>query len=405
MMQKNIRPDAARELLAAQNAITHTEVVTLSEARGRVLASDFIAVIDNPPFDRSAFDGYALRSADITGASQENPVTLAIDEEIPAGRAPRFATESGHAAKILTGAPVPEGADAVIKFELTEYTDERVTVTGPLRSGENVIYAGEDFARGRVVLPAGSLITPAMLGVIASQGLDSTEVFTKPLATMVNVGSEIVRPGTPLPPAKIYNSSRYSLEGYIRELGMEFADGGVVPDDPERIAAAVRTAAACSDLVITTGGASTGDYDFAAATAELVGGNVLFWKVAMRPGGALLAYMLGETMVLSLSGSPGAAVLGLVHIAHPYIRKLCGRSDVWPEECLLRLAEAQTRKNPVTRILRGNLAIKSGEAVFVAEATQRGGDLASLIAADVLVLIPAGTPPLEAGALVQAFRI
>jgi molybdopterin molybdotransferase len=385
--------------------MTHTETVALSEALGRVLASDFVATIDNPPFDRSAFDGYAFRSADAAAASKENPVTLAIDEEIPAGQAPRFGTKPGHAAKILTGAPLPEGADAVIKFELTEYTDERVTVFEPLRSGENVIYTGEDFPRGTTLLPGGSVITPAMLGVIASQGLDSIEVFTKPLATMVNVGSEIIRPGTPLSPAQIYNSSRYSLEGYIRELGMEFADGGVVPDDPERIAAAVRTAAACSDLVITTGGASTGDYDFAAATAELVGGDVLFWKVAMRPGGALLAYLLGETMVLSLSGSPGAAVLGLVHVAYPYIRKLCGRADIWPEECVVRLAEAQTRKNPVTRILRGNLAIRDGEAVFVAEATQRGGDLASLIACNVLVEISAGTPPLEAGALVRAFRV
>jgi molybdopterin molybdotransferase len=404
-MIKNIGIDEARELLLAQEAATHTETLALSGALGRVLARDFGAGTDNPPFDKSAFDGYALRSEDIFGASKENPVTLIIDEEIPAGHVPRFDTTRGHAAKILTGAPIPRGADAVIKFELTNFTDERVTVYEALRPGENVIYAGEDFPKGALMLEGGRLITPAMLGVIASQGMTDIEVFKKPVATLINVGTELVRPGEPLSPAKIYNSSRYSLEGYVRGLGLAFGDGGVVDDAPERIAEAVRTAAESSDLVITTGGASVGDYDFAVRAAELAGGDMLFWKISMRPGGAMLAYRLGGKLILSLSGSPGAAVFGLIHIARPYIRKLCGRTDVWPGECLVYLQMAQKKGNPVTRLLRGSLAIEDGRAIFAPEKTQRGGDLASLIRSDLLVVIPEGTPPLEAGALVKAYRV
>jgi molybdopterin molybdotransferase len=404
-MITGINPDEGRKLLLAQNAAARTETVALSMALGRVLARDFVAQLDNPPFDRSAFDGYALRSEDIQTASKENPVTLIIDEEIPAGHVPKFDIAPGHAAKILTGAPIPNGADAVIKFELTDFTNEKVTVYEPLTRGENVIYAGEDFPKGTTLLEGGGIITPAMLGVIASQGICEIEVFERPVATLINVGSEIIIPGESLTPAKIYNSNRFSLGGYIRELGLNVVCGEIIPDDPRCIANAIKAAARGSDIVITTGGASTGDYDFAKSAAELAGGEVLFYKVAMRPGGAILAYMLEDTMVLSLSGSPGAAALGLIHIANPYMRKLCGRSDVWPEECIVRLKEAQPRKNPITRLLRGNLAIENGEALFVAEQSQRGGDLASLIKCDLLIEVPEGTPPLEAGAKVRAFRV
>jgi molybdopterin molybdotransferase len=404
-MITGINPDKGRKLLLAQSAAMRTETVPLATALGRVLARDFVARADNPPFDRSAFDGYALRSADVQNAAAEHPITLIIDEEIPAGHSPKFGAKPGHAAKILTGAPIPKGADAVIKFELTDFTDESVTIREPLARGANVICAGEDFPKGAALLEGGGIITPAFLGVIASQGICEIEVFERPIATLINVGSEIVEPGVPLPDAKIYNSNKFSLGGYIRELGLDINFGEIIPDDPERIAKAVQAAACGSDIVITTGGASTGDYDFAAKVAELTGGEALFHKVAMRPGGAILAYVLDGTVVLSLSGSPGAAALGLMHIANPYLRKLCGRADVWPEECIVRLKESQPRTNPITRLLRGSLAIEDGEALFIAERSQRGGDLASLIKCDLLIEIPAGTPPLDAGAKVRAFRI
>jgi molybdopterin molybdotransferase len=158
-------------------------------------------------------------------------------------------------------------------------------------------------------------------------------------------------------------------------------------------------------MLITTGGAATGDYDFAYKTAEMLGGEVLFWKVAMRPGGALLAYTLNGKLVLSLSGNPGAAALGLLHIALPYIKKLCGRTDVLCEKCTLKLRKAQQKKNPVLRLIRGFLVLEDGEAYFEAEGGQGGGDLSSLIKCNLIAEIPAGTPQLEAGALVTAYRV
>jgi len=404
-MLKEIEVSEAIDLLLGVPAGLDTETVELGRALGRVSAGSVVAGIPFPPFDRSPFDGYALRGTDIASASQEKPVTLTVGQEIPAGFTPKEAVTPGRAAKILTGAPIPSGADAVIKFEETEFTEDAVSFFAPVKAGKNIIRMGEDIPTGAEVLAKGAEITPAIMGLLAAQGLESVEVYRKPLISVINTGCELAELGRPLPPGMIYNSSMFTLQGFIAKMGADFRDGGVVEDDEKTISDRVREELAVSDMVVTTGGASVGDYDCAVAAAERAGADILFWKVRIRPGGSLLAYVLDGKLVLALSGNPGAAVLGLLLLGLPCVKKRRGLSDVLPEECSVRLESDIRKSSPRKRIMRGYLKIEGGEAYFVENEGQGGGDISSLVRCDLLAEIPEGSPPLKAGSIIKAYRV
>ena len=404
-MRKEIEVSEALKLLLGVPVKLEIETIPIGEAVGRVSAEQITAKIPFPPFDRSPFDGYAVRGADTASASKEAPVTLTVRQEIPAGHVPKENITEGFAAKILTGAPIPPGADGVIKFEETEFTDETVKLFAPVRPGSNIVHAGEDVPAGTEILPAGTEIEPAAMGLLAAQGLKAVKVYKKPLVTVINTGSELAELGQPLPPGMIYNSSMYTLRGFFACMGADFRDGGIVEDDEKTIADRVHAELAVSDMVVTTGGASVGDYDFAMAAAERSGADILFWKIKMRPGGSLLAYVSGGKLVLALSGNPGAAVLGLVLLGLPCVKKRRGLVDVFPEECMVRLVDEVKKSSPRKRIMRGYLKIKDGEAFFVENDGQGGGDISSLLNCDLLAEIPEGSPPLPAGTLVKAYRI
>jgi molybdopterin molybdotransferase len=404
-MKKDIEVSEAVKLLLSFSSELNTEQISVGGALGRVLAEDALAVIPYPPFDRSPFDGYAFRAADVADATRETPVTLEINQEIPAGHVPSCDVPAGFAAKILTGAPIPQGADAVVKFEDTDFTAETVTICESVHAGSNIVRAGEDIPAGTELAPKGTVILPALMGLLASQGLRTVLVYRKPVIAVLNTGTELAELGVPLPPGMIYNSSMYTLQGFLEAMGAAFHDAGVVTDDEDEIAVRITAALKDADMVITTGGASVGDYDCALRAAERAGGEILFWKVRMRPGGSLLAYRLGSKLVLSLSGNPGAAALGLLRLGLPYIRELCGRSDVLHETCLVRLSKPMKKETTRLRVLRGYLELRDGEAWFVENEGQGGGDISSLLRCDLLAEIPGGSPPLPEGALVTAYRI
>ena len=404
-MKNKISIKEAQKILLDLKAAPRTQTIPITEALGRVCAVDFYTKIAMPPFDRSPFDGYAFIAEDTEGASRENPVTLKINQEIPAGEFPEFDICSGFAAKILTGAPIPKGANAVIKYEETGYTETEVKIFDKVKPGSNIVKKGEDLAEGIKVIDKGTVITYAMLGMLASQATTEISVFEKPVITVINTGSELVSPDEPLPPGKIYNSSIYNLRGFISELGAIFKDGGVVADEKDLIKGRIREHLAGSDIIITTGGASVGDYDFALDAAESDGGEVLFWKTAMKPGGAMLAYLLDGKLIFALAGNPGSSIIGLLRIGLPYIRKLCGRNDLFLDESEVYLKRDFDKTSERTRILRGNLEIEKGKAFFVESGPQGGGDISSLINCDMICEIPAGSPPLKAGTMVKAFRL
>jgi len=404
-MRKELEVREAAELLLNLHIEEKTEEIPVSTALGRVLGTDLRTEIPFPPFNRSPFDGYAFCAADTKEARKDAPAVLKINQEIPAGHLPQREVGNGFAAKILTGAPIPDGADTVIKFEDTEFSEAEVRIFAPAKPDSNIVRAGEDVPAGELLAARGSVVSPALMGLIASQGLGRVLVYCRPVVTVVNTGTELVEPGIPLPPGMIYNSSMMTLRGFLEGAGADFRDGGIVADDEALIAARVREAAAESELVITTGGASVGDYDYALRAAEHAGAEILFWKIRMKPGGSILAYTIGGKPVLALSGNPGAAVLGLLRLGLPFLRKLSGRTDFEPETCEVYLRKEMKKDNPRLRLVRGYLEIEDGKAWFVENEGQGGGDISSLLHCDLLCEIPENSPPLPAGSLVKAYRL
>lgn len=403
-MKMKIDADEAVRLLLAQNAYTGTETVPLWELEGRVLADDICAVLPVPPFDRSPFDGYALIAADTADASRSTPAVFKITEEIPAGKAPEKPVTHGFAAKILTGAPLPEGADVTIKYEETEFSESEVKIFSPLKPG-NVVRAGEDIQAGEKIAERGTAVSSALLGMLAGQGFTALRAYKKPVITVISTGSELRQLGEKLAPAQIYNSNVFTLSSYLRAVGVSPVDGGVVADEPEEIAKRISSALDVSDMVITTGGASVGDYDWAVRVSERMGADVLFWKVDFKPGGSMSAAMLGGKMILSLSGNPGAAVIGLLRIGMPYVKKLCGYREVF-SECVTAVLKTGFKKaSPQRRIVRGRLEITDGAAYFVPNDGQGNGVVSSLVGCDLLAEIPAGSEPVKAGEKIKAFRV
>ena len=404
-MIQRIEADSARDMLYKLPAHPAKENCSLADALGRVLAQDIAAAIPIPPFDRSPWDGYALRSADVNNASRERPVTLKISEELPAGVVPTVALTPGFAAKILTGAPMPPGADCTIKYEQTEFTETDVKIFESVPPGKDMICAGDDVPLGAPIAHRGDVITPPLMGLIASVGVSEVSVFKSPRAAILNTGAELIEPGSPLPPAKIYNSNVFTLTGYLRGQGVEAFNFGVVHDDTDAIAERVKAALAVSDIVITTGGASVGDYDCMVRVMEMLNAEILFWKAAIKPGGAVAAAVLDGKLLLALPGNPGGAIMFLLRCAMPYIRKLCGQAVHFPEPIDVYLKKPFDKLSERSRMLRGYLEIIGGKAYFTEQGPQGGADISSYTDADLLAEIPADSAPLPAGVLVKAWRI
>lgn len=403
-MLKQITPSEAVEILLAQSVRLQREDVQLWDAWGRVLAEDMKAVYPAPPFDRSPYDGYALRSSDTAGASDSTPVTLRITEEIAAGVIPAREVGPGQAAKVLTGAPVPRGADCVVKYELTRFTASTVTLSSPFFPG-NIVRAGEDISAGAAAAVQGTVMNSGILGILAGQGYALLPAWKRPRIAVLSTGSELVEAGRPLPPGKIYSTNFHTLSGILREAGAVPENAGIVPDEPAAIADRICRGIEGADMVLMTGGASVGDYDFTLRALELAGGKILFQRVRCRPGGAMLAGMVGEKLVLCLSGNPGAAAAGLLRVGMAYIRKLCGRKDVYPSQMQVILRRPYEKPSPQFRLVWGRLLVEDGGAYFDAGEGQNSSGISSLAHCDLLAEIPAGTPPLAAGALVTAYRI
>lgn len=403
-MEYNISAQRGCELTLSLPAAPRTCTVPLFSALGRVLAQPITARIDVPPFPRSPYDGYALRSGDTSEAAPDRPVTLTLTEELPAGTCPNRPLAPGQAAKILTGAPVPPGADCVVKYEDTQFTSSHVTLFSPLSPG-NIVPAGEDVAAGTLLAGPGALLSAALAGAIAGQGIAHVTVYKQPLVSVVSTGSELLRPGEVLSPGKIYGTNLFTIGGLLSELGCVPADGGIVADDPEQLAQRLLEQLENADLVITTGGASVGDYDYTKRAVELAGGEVLFKKLAFKPGGSMLAAQLKGKAVLGLSGNPGAAAVGLLRVARPYLLKLCGRAEVFSQTARVCLRAPLKKASPQTRFLRGRLVLEEGRAWFQENPRQGNGCVSSLAGCDLLAEIPAGSPPLPAGTMVTVHRV
>ena len=313
--------DAVERLIAERvTPVVEIETVALNDARGRVLGADVIAPLDLPPFDNSAVDGYAVRHADV-GATGET--TLAIVDRLTAGRAATQALETGNAIRIFTGAPMPPGADTVFMQEDVRQEGSAVIVPPGLKLGANRRLAGEDVARGSVALRAGRRLQPQDVSMAAALGLQTLPVRRRVRVAIFSTGDEIVEPGAPLPAAGLYDANRHLLAGMLAQLGAEVSDLGILRDDPDRLAARLAEAAKAHDLVLTSGGVSTGEADYVRAAIEKIG-SLVFWRIAIKPGRPVAMSVLGGSAFVGLPGNPVAVFVTFARVVRPLLLRLSG---------------------------------------------------------------------------------
>nr|WP_268794449.1 gephyrin-like molybdotransferase Glp [Pseudonocardia thermophila] len=381
------------------------ESVPIGAARGRVLARDLVAAVSLPSFDNSSMDGYAVRAADLAGASEDNPVELPVSADIPAGRTDVPPLAPGTAARIMTGAPVPEGADAIVPVEQTDAGTERVRLRVQPAAGAYVRRVGEDTFAGDVVLTAGTVLGPAHIGLAAAVGAATLEVRRRPRVLVLSTGSELVAPGTPLRRGQIYESNGPMLTAAVEDAGGEAELLRFVPDDVDQflttLAGRVRESAV--DLVLTSGGVSAGAYEV--VKDALTGRGVEFTKVAMQPGGPQGAGRvpeLGDVPVVTLPGNPVSSQVSFEVFVRPALRTALGHPEPHRPVRTATLAERLTSPAGKRQYRRG---VYAGPDTVREIGTAASHRLAALARADCFILLPESVTHVPEGTQVEVWDL
>lgn len=343
---KHLDFKTAQKMLMDHVHPVQTERLPLSLCGGRILAEDLLAAGNIPPFDRSPYDGYAFRAADSAAASPDAPVSLTILEELPAGSVPTRPVLPGTAVKILTGAPIPAGADVVCKYEDTRFDLHTVTLSRSYRAGENIVHAGEDIREGELLARKGARIDGGLAGTLASQGISSPLVYRRLRVGILCTGSEVVECSEIPSAGKIRNANRHTLETILEGLGFEPVYLGLAGDDLAAIAALVQNGLAQCDAVISTGGVSVGDYDLTPDAMKQAGVEMLFQGVDLKPGMACAYGIQNGKPVCALSGNPASAITNFYAVALPALRKMAGLEKFEFTEITVTLAQSFHKKAP-----------------------------------------------------------
>ena len=374
--------DAQAHILAQVTRIAPPEVAAVGVCLGRVLAEDVHAAFDVPPTDNSAVDGYAVRSDDIPS---EGSRELTVVAELAAGAVFDGTLGPGEALRIMTGAPMPAGAGTVYPQEIVERNGRSVRVpAGP--AGVNVRQRGEDVRAGSVVLAAGTALRPQELGVAASLGLPQLLVHQRPRVAILSTGDEVAEPGDPRKPGQIFDSNRFSLHGLVHAAGGQTTDHGIVPDLYDVLHARLRTAAATSDVVLTSGGVSVGDHDLVKAVLQDAGG-IDFWQVAMQPGRPLAVGRIGSAHFFGLPGNPVASMLTFHLFVRPALWKLAGRRELFPPRFHAVAMEPMSKKPGRREFKRGILSYTGERWEVRITGPQGSGILTSMTLANCFVVI------------------
>ena len=403
-MKKITEADQACQTLASLDVCLNKEWISVGEAYGRVAAERVMAELAVPSFRKSAYDGYALRRKDIEGATPKQPVRLQVTETIPAGSVAKVPVTEQTAARIMTGAMIPEGADTVVKHEDTRFTEEEAWFFCPANAS-NIVETGEDVSSGECLIEPGKVLSGADMALLAGQGKAKVCVYKKPKVALLSTGSELLAQGWEPEMGKIYNTNPYLLSGYLEKYGMIPVNCGITADDPKGLADRIRELSEGFDMVLTTGGVSAGDFDYVGQVMEMIGARVLFHRLPFKPGGAMLAAVKDGKVILGLSGNPGAAAVGMLRIGLPYMKKLCGRFDIGWTEAVAELAEGFPKPSKGMRLLRGRARIKEGRLLLELTENQRNGAVMSMMDCNLLGEIPPGSPPLPPGAKIKVYFV
>ena len=394
---------AAREILSAVGVLD-AESVPLPAALGRVLAAPVVAPFDLPRWDNAAMDGYAVRSEDLPAAG----TTLAVVEEIAAGRFPERALGPDECARIFTGAPIPRGADGVIRQEDATRLDARTVRIEDLRdAGRNVRRRGEDIAEGARVLEPGAELGPAQIGVLASLACAAVEVHRRPRVAILGTGDEIatlderdeIIAGT-----KIASSNSYTMAAMAARAGAEVVDLGIARDDPEALRERLALAAD-ADLIVTSGGMSVGEHDYLRALLQGTDAALLFWRLRMRPGAPVGFGRYGGVPWIGLPGNPVSTMVTFELFVRPAIRKLSGHRRLFRRSTPVRLAEPVSTNAPLRHFLRVKVESEGGTLVARLTGPQGSGILSSMAKADALLVVPEDRQRVDAGETLPAILL
>jgi molybdopterin molybdotransferase len=390
--------DAVAMIAARVDAVQETETVLLTEADGRVLAESITAPLPLPPFTNSAVDGYAVRSGDLGLVSQQ---AFPVTGRIAAGERATSPVESGHAVRIFTGAPMPEGADTVFMQEDVRIEEGRVLLPAGLRAGANVRAAGEDVAKGSEALPAGRRLRPQDVALIAALGLTRMTVRRPIRVAVFSTGNELVAPGDVRATQQLYDSNRFMLMALLRRLGCAVGDLGILPDDTATLADALKAAAHDHDLLLASGGVSTGEEDHVKAAVERVGSLVL-WRMAIKPGRPVAMGVIDGTPFIGLPGNPVASFVTFTYVVRPTVLALAGATAERPLPVSVRAAFSYRKKISRREYVRAHIRRSEGGAFEAVKFPREGaGLLSSLVETDGLVELSEGTTAVKPGDMVR----
>ena len=377
------------------------EEVTLIEAVKRVLAEDIYSKIDNPPFDKSAMDGYAV----IANDSNSNEKINVIDK-VFAGDICTSEVVEKTAIRIMTGAPIPKGANAVVKQEdVILDNDGYITLTKTLKENENICFKGEDIQKGTLLVKKNKRLDFADIGIIASTGIDKVKVYKMPRIALISTGDEVIDIENKLIEGKIFNSNKYTIISRVMELGHDVKYINHIKDSQGDIGAEIKKISTDMDLIITTGGVSVGEKDLLNETINNIDGKRLFWKVKMKPGSAVLCSIVNNAVVISLSGNPTAALTGFELFVKTTLEKLLGRETLEIKREKAVLCDEVRKKSPQRRFIRGKAVIEDGvQNVYLTQVKSGNGILSSNLNSNCMIEVEAGNEGLKKGELVDIIK-
>lgn len=396
--------ETVQQTLLSVVRVTSVERIPLETCWRRVLAENVAADMDFPPFDRSPLDGYAVIAADVETASMDRPIILHEVESVAAGEVPREKVVAGTACRIMTGAPLPLGATGVVKLEDTVRLGRRIHILSGAGAARNICRRGEELAHGEVAVAAGTVLNSGAMGTLALLGCARPLVHARPRVGIIVTGSELAMVDDALPPGKIHDSNSYMLAAQIRDAGAEPVLFGVIRDDVGAICSIVDRARDC-DMILTTGGVSVGDYDLAKLAFGRLGVAPLCERVNMKPGMPVLAGLFGDRLLVGLSGNPAAASIAFEQIIRPLLLKMGGRKAWWRQSARATMTKPFAKASGSKRFVWAYSWM--GDAGLLVEPLplQGNGMLKSAIAANSLIALEAGSPPVGQGEAIEVILL
>ncbi|MDO8587327.1 MAG: molybdopterin molybdotransferase MoeA [Armatimonadota bacterium] len=373
----------------------------LEECLGLTLAEDIFAAEDIPCFDNSAMDGYAVRSADVTTATAESPVSLRALERVPAGRSPSHEVSQGTAIKVMTGGMIPVGADAVVPVEMVEESGSAILVKRSARFGENIRPAGEDLKKGEPALSAGTVLNSYKLALLAAVGAANPLVYPAPRVGLLATGSELIPIASALEPGKVRDSASVAIAARLREIGAVPVRGEAVADVQSEVESRLASLAETVDVIVTIGAVSMGDYDYVRPAVDKLG-QIIFWKVAIRPGSPFLFGRIRGKPLFGLPGNPASAMITFETLARPALMKMMGKAST-PGRLVRAISEAAIKdREGRTSFVRGIYVSDSGAARVKPVGPQGSGLHKPMAEANCLIVIPENTAEIAEGDEVEA---